>query len=85
MKVTIESMVCLWDERIADALLQMINTLLFVRSEEELRKGMEELKTKYPIDELFAYGYGKHHLWVHQRLVSDPQKYLENRLLIVEF
>ena len=78
-------MVYLWDERLADVFLQMINTLLFVRDEEELRKGIEELKTKYPIDELFAYGYRKHHFWVHQRLVSAPPKYIESRLLIVEF
>ena len=34
---------------------------------------------------LFAYGFGAHHLWVAQRMITDPEKVMENRLLIVEF
>ena len=85
MKVTIESPVCLWDNQIAEVYLRLINAILFSGDEEDLRTGITHLKAETPLDQFFAYGYGSHHLWVHQRLVSDGTRYFDHRLLIAEF
>ena len=54
-------------------------------SENSLQKGIEKLKTQVPIDDYFVYGFGAHHLWVHQRKISDPTEYFKCRLMKAEF
>ena len=71
----------------------LINTLSLSFSEKEIRNSMAKLsnvnthtkKTMKNFGRLFAYGFGAHHLWVAQRMITDPEKVMENRLLIVEF
>ncbi|WP_244074831.1 hypothetical protein [Bacteroides uniformis] len=46
---------------------------------------MAKLSENENFGRLFAYGFGAHHLWVAQRMITDPEKVMENRLLIVEF
>ena len=54
-------------------------------SETEIRNSMAKLSENENFGRLFAYGFGAHHLWVAQRMITDPEKVMENRLLIVEF
>ena len=37
MNVTFETVICAWDEKIPALLIRLVNTLLFCRTEEELR------------------------------------------------
>ena len=71
MDVKIESMIFGWDERIPEALVKFINSVTLARSKE--------------FNRFFAFGYGSSHFWLKQRTASDPDKCMENRLLIVEF
>lgn len=38
MQVTFESIICAWDENIPALLIQVVNTILFCRDEQELRE-----------------------------------------------
>lgn len=85
MNVTIESFFCPYSAEVMEAYLRLINTILFADDENELRHGIETLKTQIPLDNYFVYGFGAHHLWVHQRKASDRTKYFEYRLMKAEF
>ena len=75
----------LWDEKVTDIFVSLINTLSLSFSETEIRNSMAKLSENENFGRLFAYGFGAHHLWVAQRMITDPEKVMENRLLIVEF
>ena len=79
MEVKIENMVFGWHEELPEMFLELLNTLVLTKNEQDVR-GVKEL-----FNVLFAFGYGAHHLWVTQKKASDPDQCLENRLLIVEF
>ena len=90
MEIKIENILILWDEKVTDIFVSLINTLsLSFRSlsfsEKEIRNSMAKLSENENFGRLFAYGFGAHHLWVAQRMITDPEKVMENRLLIVEF
>lgn len=85
MNVTIESFFCPYSAEVTEAYLRLINTILFADDENGLRHGIETLKTQIPFDNYFVYGFGAHHLWVHQRKASDRTKYFEYRLMKAEF
>lgn len=85
MEVKIETLVCVWDEQIPKLLVELVNAVVFTRNKSELRNAMAHLSANTDFDKFFAYGFGANHLWMKQRLPSDPAKYMENRLLIVEF
>lgn len=85
MNVTFETLVCVWDEQIPMLLVNLVNTVVFTRNENELRSAIAQLSENTDFDKFFAYGYGSHHLWLSQRLPNDPAKHMEDRLLIVEF
>ena len=93
MEIKIENILILWDEKVTDIFVSLINTLSlsFVVpydcpfSETEIRNSMAKLSENENFGRLFAYGFGAHHLWVAQRMITDPEKVMENRLLIVEF
>ena len=61
------------------------HTLSLSFSETEIRNSMAKLSENENFGRLFAYGFGAYHLWVAQRMITDPEKVMENRLLIVEF
>ena len=42
MNVTFETVICAWDEKIPALLIQLVNTLLFCRTEEELRQSIDK-------------------------------------------
>lgn len=85
MYVTIESFFCCYCDEVAETFLRLIDTILLASNETELRQGIENLKTKIPLDDYFVYGFGAHHFWVHQRKVSDPTQQFRHRLLKAEF
>lgn len=85
MNVTIETFFCPYCDEVTEAYFRLVNTILFAADEKELRQGIEKLKSQIPLDDYFVYGFGAHHLWVHQRKVSDPTQQFRNRLLKAEF
>lgn len=85
MNVTIEHSFCSYCEEVTNLYFRIINTILFSSDETELRTSMERLKNETQLDEYFTYGYGAHHLWVHQRRPSDKTKLFEHRVIMAEF
>lgn len=85
MNVTIETFFCPYCDEVTEAYFRLVNTILFAADEKELRQGIEKLKSQIPLDDYFVYGFGAHHLWVHQRKASDPTQQFKHRLMIAEF
>ena len=85
MEVKIENMVFGWHEELPEMFIELLNTLVLTKNEQDIRGVMEVFARKELFNVLFAFGYGAHHLWVTQKKASDPDQCLENRLLIVEF
>ncbi len=85
MYVTIESSFCPYCDEVTEIYFRLINTILFVSDETELRQGIENLRTRVPLDDYFVYGFGAHHFWVHLLKVSDPTQPFRHRLLKAEF
>ena len=85
MDVKFETLVSVWDEQIPMLLINLVNTAVFTRSESEFRTAIRQLSESTDFDKFFHYGYGRSHFWLKQRLMSDPTKHMDNRLLIVEF
>lgn len=63
MYVTIESLFCSYCDEVAEIFLRLIDTILLASDENELRQGIENLKTKVLFDDYFVYGFGAHHFW----------------------
>lgn len=85
MNVTFETLVSVWDDQIPLLLINLVNTAVFARNESEFKTAIRQLSESTDFDRFFAYGYGRSHFWLKQRLASDAGKHMENRLLIVEF
>lgn len=85
MNVTIESSFCPYCDEVTEIYFRLTNTILFASNETELWQGIDKLKSQVPLDDYFVYGFGSHHLWVHQRKVSDPMQPFRHRLLKAEF
>ena len=98
MNVKFETLISVWDEQIPMLLINLVNTAVFTRlisnivntavftrNESEFRTAIRQLSESTDFDKFFHYGYGRSHFWLKQRLVSDPTKHMDNRLLIVEF
>ena len=85
MNVTIETFFCPYCDEATEIYLRLVNTILCADDENSLRKSIENLKTQVPLDDYFVYGFGAHHLWVHQRKASDRTKHFECRLMKAEF
>ena len=67
MEVRIESMICVWDDKIPTLFLEFVNLLTLSTSEEGLRKSVKEFAEKHELDKFFLYGFGSHHFYLHQR------------------
>ena len=85
MEVRIESMICVWDDKIPTLFLEFVNLLTLSTSEEGLRKRVKEFAEKHELDKLFLYGFGSHHFYLHQRYTSNPEIVMKNRVLSVHF
>lgn len=85
MNVTFEHPTIIFDDKIAEVLIEFVNHILYADSEENLRRIVAAYAEKYDLDRYFTYGFGKQHLWVSQRKITDPEKVFEYRMLIVNF
>ena len=85
MEVRIESMICVWDDKIPTLFLEFVNLLTLSTSEEGLRKSVKEFAEKHELDKFFLYGFGSHHFYLHQRHASNPEMVMKNRVLSVHF
>lgn len=85
MEVRFETMFCMWDEKLPEMLLNLINVITLTRNEEELRESVRKFAETNELDKFFAYGYGSHHFYLHQRYTTNPDRILTNRLLSVHF
>ncbi|WP_455668484.1 hypothetical protein [Phocaeicola sp.] len=85
MEVRFETMLCMWDDKIPEMLLNLVNVITLARNEEELRNSIKKFAETNELDRFFAYGYGSHHFYMHQRYTSNPDMVLTNRLLSVHF
>ena len=78
MVVNIENLINVWYDQIPTLFINLVNAI-------ELREVVEHLHKHTSLKGMFAYGYGKHHFWLKQRMASDPSKLMEHRILVVEF
>ena len=85
MEIRLESMVCLWDDKIPTMFLELVNRLTLCQSEEQLRAGVKKFAEKHELDRFFYYGFGSHHFYLHQRYTSNPEMVMQNRVLSVHF
>ncbi len=85
MNVIIESLIFDFDDKIRAIVLDLINRILLTRNETELRETVAVCAERTDLNKFFLYGYGKHHFWVKQRLVSDPVRTFDQRMIIVNF
>lgn len=85
MNVIFEHTTVIYDNDIAEVLIGLVNHILFADSEESLRRIVADYAEKSALDRYFVYGYGKHHFWLGQKKVTDPEKTFGYRILIVEF
>ena len=72
MEVRIENMIFGWHEKLPEMFIELLNTLVLTKDEQDVRGVMEVFARKKLFNALFAFGYGAHHLWVTQKKASDP-------------
>ena len=85
MNVTFEHPTIVFDDKIAEIIIEFVNHILYADSEVTLRQIVADFADKYDLDRYFVYGYGSHHLWVAQRKITDAEKVFNYRILIVEY
>ena len=85
MNVTFEHPTIIFDNKIAEVIIEFVNHILYADSEETLRQIVADFADKYDLDRYFVYGYGSHHLWLKQRKITNPDITFEYRILIVEY
>ena len=85
MEVRIESMICVWDDKIPTLFLEFVNLLTLSTSKEGLRKSVKEFAEKHELDKFFLYGFGSHHIYLHERYTSNPELVMKSRVLSVHF
>lgn len=85
MTVTFENTTIIYDNDIAEVLIGFVNHILIAHNEETLRRLVADYAERSDFDKYFVYGYGRNHLWVSQRKITDPEKVFNYRILIVKF
>ena len=82
MQPIIENLICMGDDRVAFIFASLLNTITWATNEDTLRRGIQRFAEEEPLfTTYFAYGFEKHHYWLHQRKFSDPQKLFDYLLL----
>ena len=85
MNVTFENIITVWDAQIPNLLVELVNHAVFATDKAGFQAVVTKLSETTEFDKFFVYGYGRHHFGLKQRLASDPSKYMNERLLIVDF
>ena len=75
MNVTFEHTTVVYDDKIAEVLIGLVNHILFADSEESLRRIVADYAEKSDLDRYFVYGYGKHHFGWHKGKYLTPKRY----------
>ena len=63
MNVKFEHPTIVFDNNIAETIIEFVNHILYADSEVTLRQIVADFADKYDLDRYFVYGYGSHHLW----------------------
>ena len=85
MNVTFEHTTVIYDNDIAEVLIGFVNHILIAYDEDTLRRLVADYAERTDFDRYFVYGFGKHHFWLAQRKITDPEKVFNYRILIVKF
>ncbi len=85
MEVIFEHPTIIFDDKIAEIIIEFVNHILYADNEDSLRHIVTNFKGVYELDRYFVYGFGSHHLWLKQRKITDSQKVFDYRILIVNF
>ena len=85
MNVTFEHPTIIFDDKIAEVIIEFVNHILYADSEENLRRIVADYAENSSLERYFAFGYGSHHLWLKQRKITNPDMTFEYRILIVEY
>ena len=85
MNVTFEHPTIVFDNEIAEIIIEFVNRILYADCEATLRQIVADFADKYDLDRYFVYGYGSHHLWLKQRKITNPEKVFDYRILVVKF
>ena len=85
MNVIFEHPTIIFDEKIAEIIIEFVNHILYADNEDNLRHIVTDFADTYELDRYFVYGLGSHHLWLKQRKIADPLKVFDYRILIVNF
>ncbi len=85
MNVMFEHPTIIFDDKIAEVIIEFVNHILYADGEDSLRLIVTDFAKSYALDRYFVYGFGSHHLWLKQRKITDPQKVFDYRILIVNF
>ena len=85
MNVTFEHTTVIFDNDIAEVLIGFVNHILIAYDENTLRRLVADYAEKSALDRYFVYGFGKHHFWLAQKKISNPEKVFNYRILIVKF
>ena len=85
MNVTFEHPTIIFDDNIAEIIIEFVNHILYADSEDTLRRIVTDYADNSDLEKFFVFGYGSHHLWLKQRKITDPEKVFDYRILIVKF
>ena len=85
MNVIIESLIFDFDNKVRETVFELINRIVLTKDEKELRETISAYALRSDLDRYFVYGFGKHHFWVKQRKVSDPEQTFDQRMIFVKF
>lgn len=83
--VEIENTVQIYNEATAVAYAQLINTIVWSQTSDELHERLNIIKKILTVHLHFEWGFGKHHFWLKQRKALHSEELLEDRILIVKF
>ncbi len=85
MNVIFEHPTIIFDDNIAEIIIEFVNHILYADSEDTLRRIVTDYADNSDLEKFFVFGYGSHHLWLKQRKITDPEKVFDYRILIVKF
>lgn len=85
MNVTFEHPTIIFDDRIAEIIIEFVNHILYADSEKNLRQIVADFADKYDLKKYFVVGFGSHHMWLSQKKITNPDKTFDYRILIVNF
>ena len=62
MNVTFEHPTIIFDDKIAEIIIEFVNHILYANSEATLRQIVADFADKYDLDRYFVVGYRSHHM-----------------------